>query len=184
MMHATKFGIAAAAAGLLLVGTAAQARAQTMESPKEYGIDAGVQFGLGNDSFTAIGIPAQRLRIGFFRSPTVSFEPYGGLTYRNSPGSESVTNLNLGAGLLYHLSPNRTDNQIYVRPFAQVNYINGSGNSDTQFGIGGGLGVKMPWRDRLATRLEAAIGYEFASDNFDSGATLNLLAGLSFFSTP
>lgn len=182
-MHALRFGIAAAAA-CLISATPSLTQAQGVPMPKELGIDAGIQFGLGDDSYTSVDLPAQRFRVGFFRSPTVSIEPYGAYHYDDPAGrggSSSV--LSLGTGLLYHLQPDRADNQIYVRPFAELNYIS-AGESDTQFGIGAGLGLKMPWRDRLSSRFEAALGYAFESDHLKGGATLNLTAGLSFFTAP
>lgn len=153
----------------------ATAHAQA-ELPREFGIDAGVMFGLGDESFTSIGIPAQKLRIGFFRNATFSIEPYGTLNYFKQEGFDDVTSINLGTGLLYHFSPDREANQVYVRPFAEMNYISG-GESNTDFGIGAGLGIKVPWRERFAWRFEAALGYAFDAE----ATTLNLGAGVSFF---
>lgn len=153
----------------------ASASAQA-EMTREWGIDAGVEFGLGDQSYTSIGLPAQRLRIGFFRNPTFSIEPYGTLNYFKAEGLDDITAINLGTGLLYHFSPDRQANQVYVRPFAEMNYISGGG-SDTDFGIGAGLGIKVPWRTRFAWRFEGAVGYAFDAE----AATLNLGAGVSFF---
>lgn len=179
MKNAARLGVALAAAAVSLA-LPDTGRAQTIESPKEFGIDAGVLFGFGDLESTSISIPAQRLRIGFFRGPSYSFEPYLGLNYLKIDDFDA-TQINLGAGLLYHLSPDRTASQVFVRPFAELNYVGGDGDSETQFGIGAGLGVKVPWRERFATRWEAALGYAIEADDLPGGVTLNLGLGLSFF---
>jgi hypothetical protein len=74
---------------------------------------------------------------------------------------------------------------VYVRPFIGVAGITGGGSddvdddsgSDAEFSVGTGLGVKIPWRQDLAWRLEANVGYGFDNEAF----RLGLLAGLSFF---
>lgn len=178
---AARIGIALTAAGLVLAAPST-GHTQTIESPKEFGVDAGLTFGFGDLDYTAVSIPAQQLRVGFYRGPTVSFEPYLGLNYF-SAGDEDATQVNLGAGLLYHLSASRLSNQLYVRPFAEINYVNAGDDSETQFGVGAGLGLKVPWRDRFATRWEAALGYAIESDDLPGGPTLRLGVGLSFFTT-
>lgn len=181
-MRTARFGLAAIAACMLLAAPA-RSDAQSVENTKEFGIDAGVQFGLSGGSYTSLNLPAQRLRIGFFRTPNISIEPYGSLNYNKPNGGSSVTTVALGTGLLYHFSTNRAASQVYARPFAELTYVNAA-KSDTQFGLGGGLGIKIPLRERISTRFEAALGYGFASDFKDAGATLNLTAGLSFFTLP
>ena len=174
MQSIVRTGLAlAAVAGVAVLPTVATAQA---EMPREFGADAGITFGLGDQSYTSIALPAQRLRIGFFRNPTFSIEPYGALNYFKAEGGDGVTALNLGTGLLYHFSPDRQANQTYLRPFAEMNYISGDG-SNTDFGVGAGLGIKVPWRSRFAWRFEGAVGYAFDAE----AATLNLGAGLSYF---
>ena len=177
-MISVRFGIAAMAACLLAVAPV-RGDAQSIESTKEFGFDAGDQVGLSGGSYTSFNLPAQRLRVGFFRSPRVSVEPYGSLNYNKFSGRDGVTTIGFGTGMLYHLTQNRAASQAYVRPFAEVNYIN-SPTSRTQFQLGGGLGIKVPWRERISTRFEAAMGYDFKG----SATILNLTAGLSFFTLP
>jgi hypothetical protein len=50
-------------------------------------------------------------------------------------------------------------------------------NGDSELSIGGGLGLKVPWRPQLAWRLEGNVGYGFDNEVFRLGA----FAGLSFF---
>ncbi len=69
----------------------------------------------------------------------------------------------------------RAANQFYVRPFIEITGFSGGGASDSQalFGIGGGL--KIPLRDRIASRFEANFAHTNGSD------MIGLLAGLSFY---
>jgi|tagenome__1003787_1003787.scaffolds.fasta_scaffold20866169_2 hypothetical protein len=167
------------------------ARAQNVGRPFEFGLDAAAQFGLGDTHFTTIVLPAQRARIGYEFSNAASFEPFGTFIYQ-SAGGFSSTSLGLGAGILFFLTGNTsaapasmtsTVSRIYVRPFAVMQYIRLSdgtdSNSDTEFGFGGGLGLRKPLgSSRLATRWEVNIQHVGGSDAFTS---LGLLVGLSFF---
>ena len=116
MQTAVRFG-AAFAAVLIALALPAPAAAQTELPPREFGIDAGVAFGIGDENTTSIGLPARTLRVGFFSSPTLSFEPYGGLAFEDAEGGDQL-NVILGAGLLWHLAPPRTGNTLYLRPYA------------------------------------------------------------------
>lgn len=172
MRYASRAAIATVA---LAVAAAVPAAAHAQaDLPTEYGIDAGIEFGLGDQSYTSIGLPAQRFRVGFFRNPTFSIEPYGSLQYFKSEGGDGVTFIGVGTGVLYHLSANQAANQVYVRPFVQLEHVT---DADTNFGVGAGLGVKVPWRRDFSWRFEAGLGYGFESE----AAVLNLGAGLSFF---
>ena len=173
--------VLAGVAGLALVAAPAAAQPAAGEpQPREFGLDAGASIGFGDLEGTAIQLPAQNFRVGFFRSPTTSIEPYGALNYF-SVGDADLTQVSVGTGLLYHFSPDRTRRQAYVRPFAELDFVSGGSDSETQFGLGAGLGVKVPWQDRFAWRFEASLGYAIETDALPGGPTLGLLAGLSFF---
>lgn len=165
-----------AALSILALGAPLSAQRSTsgVNPSPEIGLDAGISFGLGNGGGTLIEIPAQRIRMGFFVSPVVSIEPSLGLQ-STSGGGATLTAYNIGAGLLYHFSPSRATNQFYVRPFINILGFSGGGTSDSQaeFGVGGGL--KIPLRDRIASRFEANFAHTDGSD------MLGLLAGLSFY---
>jgi Outer membrane protein beta-barrel domain len=164
-----------AALSVLAVSASASAqRSGTMNPSPEIGIDAGITFGLSDPNVTTIAIPAQQIRMGFFVSPALSIEPTFGLQ-SISGGGETFTAYQIGAGLLYHFSPSRAANQFYVRPFLNIVGTSGGGQSDSQalFGIGGGL--KVPLRDRIASRFEANFAHTDGSD------MIGLLAGLSFY---
>jgi hypothetical protein len=160
---------------LALSASASAQRSSSMASPSpEIGIDAGISFGLGTPQITTISIPAQSIRMGFFVSPVLSIEPTLGLTSM-SGDLGSATVYNIGVGALYHFAASRAVNQFYVRPFLNIVGVSGDAGSDSQaaFGVGGGL--KMPLRDRIATRFEANFQHTDGSD------AIGLLAGLSFY---
>jgi hypothetical protein len=165
----------AALSVLALSASASAQRSSYSANPSpEIGMDAGITFGLGTPSITTIEIPAQQIRMGFFMSSALSIEPTFGLV-SVSGGGVSATAYNIGAGLLYHFSTSRAANQFYVRPFVNVVGSSGGGSSSSTayFGVGGGL--KVPLRDRIASRFEA---------NFQHGNgnnAIGLLAGLSFY---
>jgi hypothetical protein len=183
-MRTGTFTRVAAALGAMLTITAPLAaqgnpNARTME----LGLDAGATIGLGDISSVAIVLPASRARVGFFmQNSNWSIEPAAALGYTKVENQDGVFNYNLELGALYHfrrmaLEGTERFTTPYVRPFVGLTGFSGGGSSDNEFSLGGGLGVKVPWRDRLATRWEANLGYGFDNDAFRLGA----LVGISFF---
>ena len=173
-------------AALSILAWSASASAQRssagMADPSpEIGMDAGISFGLGTPSTTVISIPVQQIRMGFFVSPVLSIEPSLGLTSFSGGGGGSFTVYNIGAGVLYHFSRSRAANQFYARPFLNLVGASGGGTSTstTVFGIGGGL--KVPLRDRIATRFEANFARQSARTGVPAESLIGLLAGLSFY---
>ena len=173
----------------LMAATASVATAQgpTVRNPPntmEFGIDAGLQFGLGDVSTVQFTLPASRARLGFFlnNDSRWSIEPAAGLSYSKAEGSDGVFVYDLEVGALYHFRPpsavtaNVPASVMYVRPFIGVTGFTGD-NSDSEFSAGAGFGVKIPWRNGFAWRLEANTGYGFDNEAWRIGA----LAGLSFF---
>lgn len=166
---------------------AAAAPAASAGNPVELGIDGGISFGLNDPKTTTIMLPAQQFRAGFMLDDKMELEPFGAFNYFSVSGGGSSTALGLGTGLLYHLSTVRTQPQVYVRPLAMLQFlsVNPGGaapsSSTTQFGLGIGLGVKRPILDRLSWRFEGNLGHSFQSGNAPSQTSINLLAGLSFF---
>lgn len=184
--------LAIAAVATLVLSTSASAQrrssssaSSSSEMPIELGVDGGLSFGLGGtNSVTIFDLPVQSVRAGFFISPEISIEPSLGMTYATS-SNVSGSAYNLGVGLLYHFSTSRAQNQLYVRPFlnleGQSNKVNGTSNSATNTIFGAGVGVKLPATDRLSWRLEANIGHN-SNNNFDnSDNRLGLLFGVSYF---
>lgn len=167
-------GTLALAAAMAVLLPAGITQAQITESLTEFGIDAGFAFGLGDENTVSIGLPAS-VRVGFFTSPSLSIEPYGGLTYEDT-GESDATTINIGTGLLYHFLPPRTSSTLYLRPFVDLLYVSGV-EDDTRVGIGAGIGYKSSWRERFGTRLEVNFGYR----SNPGESLLGALAGLSFY---
>ncbi|MDF1502468.1 outer membrane beta-barrel protein [Roseisolibacter sp. H3M3-2] len=183
---------------LALVAAAAPAAAQSpgavTQPPRtmELGIDAGATIGLGDESSVSIALPASRARVGFFLTNDLrwSLEPAVGLNYRKVEGSDGSLNYDLEVGALYHFRP-ATDlvgrlgpnseatvrrSVAYARPFIGLSGTT-AGDGDSEVSVGAGLGVKVPWRESLAWRAEANLGYGFDNEALRLGALL----GLSFF---
>lgn len=184
--------LSVAALAVLAVSSSASAQRgapATAPMPLEFGFDAGLSFGTGGtNNETSIDIPIKAVRVGFHFSPTWSIEPSLGYS-RQSDTDDSFSQYAIGVGALYHFSPVRTSSQIYARPF--VNLLGYSTKtrtsptttvttSDNLNEVGIGLGAKLPWRDRLAFRLEGNVGR--LSKNVASGQTrVGILAGMSYF---
>jgi hypothetical protein len=177
-------GLAAVLA--LPCGVAAQGPAVT-PAPRslELGIDAGAVVGLGDQSSISVNLPAARFRAGVpLRSNSRwTVEPALLLSYSAAEGSKGVLFYNLEAGALYHFRPppdlervgsGRGRSVAYARPFVN---LTGVTDGDSELSVGGGLGIKVPWRPQLAWRLEGNVGYGFDNEAFRLGA----FAGLSFF---
>lgn len=183
----------ALALGLVTPLTAAPLAAQgpTVTNPpytQEFGVDAGAVFGLGDQSSFSLSLPAARARIGFFfnNNSRWSLEPSLGLAYNKVQDVPYQLDYNFEVGALYHFRPPSdltaatSASVAYVRPFVGIVGVRTGGEdggSDSELSIGAGYGVKIPWRNSMAWRLEANAGYGFDNEAFRIG----LLAGVSFF---
>ena len=184
--------LAAALAGVALVAPVARAQnavaVNQTANTIEIGADAGLTFGLGDQSSVDFAFPAQKARLGFFlnNDSRVSIEPSLGLTYSKVEKVPGRTDYEAEVGALYHFRPARLITDVanraavsYVRPFVGFtgSATGGDTKDDNEFYAGAGLGVKIPYRTNIAVRAEANIGYGF--DNEAARIGLNL--GLSFF---
>lgn len=185
-----------ALATVALVATTSSAQAQRAAAasnsgatPIELGFDGGLSFGTGGtNNSTNIDAPLKNLRAGFLVSPTWSVEPSLSLTRASATGT-SATEYSIGVGALYHFSPVRTQNQLYVRPFVnylgfnaktQVNPTTTVSTSDNLTELGAGVGMKLPWKERLVWRVEAAMSH--LSKELPSGNNrVGILFGMSYF---
>lgn len=161
----------------------------TAQNRVELGIDAAAIFGLGDESSININLPGSRFRVGFFQPGSrISIEPALGLAYNKTEGADGVLFYDVELGALYHLRPiivasrgatvvDAVGTAPYIRPFVGITGITGSGDGDSEFSAGVGLGTRLAWRSDLAFRLEANLGYGFDND----AARIGVLAGLSFF---
>lgn len=155
----------------------------------ELGVDAGLVFGLGDQSSISLNLPGSRLRAGFFTpGSNISIEPAVGFGYDKVEGQDGIFTYDLELGALYHFQPivvapeggaepERTVVPPYVRPFIGFTGFTGGDVDDNEFSAGVGLGTKIPWRRDLAIRLEVNVGYGFDNE----AARIGVLAGLSFF---
>ena len=139
-------------------------------------MDSRLSFGFDTPKVTTLSIPAASFRAGYFASDVLSIEPFFSFNHVSVQGGGSGSVYQLGVGGLYHLSPNRTKSQIYVRPFLTLVGASGGGASNSDVGIGVGAGMKWPkLGGRMALRGEANI------QAINNNTSLNLLFGLSFF---
>lgn len=186
--------LAAALATALPAALGAQSPTAVSQPPRtqEFGIDGGAILGLGDASYTQIGLPASRARIGFFltNESRWSLEPAVGLNYFDTDGAAGALNYDLEFGALYHFRPTgditgrlptgaeRVARQsvTYARPFLNLSGTTG-GEGDSRVSVGAGLGIKVPWRESLAFRYEANLGYDLDNE----AARLGVTVGLSFF---
>ncbi|MES2523973.1 MAG: hypothetical protein V4617_14800 [Gemmatimonadota bacterium] len=188
-----------ALAGMLVCGTAVTAGAQgpTVTNPpntQEFGVDAGAVIGLGDRSSVSLTLPAARARIGFFlnNDSRWSIEPAAGFSYAKVKDVPYQLDYNLELGALYHFRApadlyNATRASVaYLRPFVGLvgvatggndTAIEGGDGSNNELSVGAGYGIKIPWRESVAFRLEANLGYGFDNEALRVGA----FAGLSFF---
>ncbi|MDB4890826.1 MAG: hypothetical protein JWL61_2681 [Gemmatimonadetes bacterium] len=162
---------------------APSARAQG-GSPVELGLDGALSYGLDSPHFTFLSVPIQRLRAGFFVTPTVSIEPTAALNYSRVQGSNS-TSFDFGAGALFHMAASRTAAQPYVRPFVEFGYhsfdSDPGSSSFTTTTFGAGLGVKIPIANRFAWRFEGAYSHSGPENRVTSKNQLTAFFGLSLF---
>jgi len=125
----------------------------------EVGADVGLNFisetsGPETEHLVTLSVPVQAIRVGFFASEKLELEPKFGLIVFHT-GSSTFTEYSGQLGLLYHLNSNALGDRVYVRPFLGIIGEGGSGSSDHQTIFGGGVGVKIPFAKRFATRMEA-----------------------------
>jgi len=191
-LHVT---LVAAFSAVALVSTASNAQSRSRQSapretatPIELGMDGALNFGLDDPKTTAVALPVQNLRVGFMRNPVWSIEPFLQLNSIHADGA-SATAMNIGTGLLYHLSQNRNEKQWYARPFIGLNH--GSASQDVggvttstsvnQWQAGAGFGLKVPMMDRFGMRFEANYTRNFKTDAIPASSNLGFNAGFSFF---
>lgn len=134
-----------------------------------------------------INIPLSVIRAGFFITESVAIEPAFGLHYERV-GDASTSQTVFDIGLPIYLSPNRRENQIFIRPVVGLSHItadatsrDNAGSSDTQANVGVGLGIKMPLTDRFATRVEAQYRHAPKSGHLSSYDQIAALAGISVY---
>ena len=146
----------------------------------ELGIDAVIATTLGDNKYTTVAIPNADFRVGFYVNNDLSIEPRVAINSVSGSGS-TYTEYKGELGVLYHFVPGpRVGAGPYVRPFAGFIGESGGG-SETQAEFGVGVGTKIPFGDRMATRIEANYAHLSSSDYSDSVNQLAFSIGISFF---
>ena len=166
------------AACSVLMPSAALAQGRPIEIGFNSGI--GVSFAGGSNAIE-VAVPVQTVRVGFFVADQISLEPAVGFTLVKPEDFDASYQLSAALSGLYHLSASNARAQPYVRAQGQFLLAGAGGESASQFGVGGGIGVKLPLVERLAARVEASIGYRFENDDFVGVTTVAGLFGFSFF---
>lgn len=155
----------------------------------DIGFDAVAQFRLDDNDFTKYTqitvpgggfIPSASFRINIPASPMIGIEPAIGLAYF-SEGGEKLTTFEAMLGLLINFQTDPERAMIYVRPFGLFDFFDVDDESETQFGLGGGLGVRIPVDDRLGFRLEGNYSHLFESGSLSTRDVIGIRAGLSVF---
>jgi hypothetical protein len=152
----------------------------------EYGIDAGVSLNMGTPKVTTVSIPVGTFRAGFYVNDRVSLEPMVNFSSHSGGGASSY-DYNAALGLLWHFHDSPVGNGPYIRPFAGFtgsHFSGGSSSGSSSDGLAGaGLGVKLPWGERMAWRFEANYTHVFESNNTPgfSNNNIGLNAGISYF---
>lgn len=166
------------------LGLAAGAEAQR---PIELGVDGTIaRVTSDGGDFTTIAMPLGRVRAAFPLTDVLALEPSLGFSWVDTDAG-SATALTLGAGLLYHFKADPTVVRPFIEGNVQMAYEKVSvddldiDESDTQFAIGGGVGVKVPMVSRMDLRLEAFVQHAFESDALLSSTTFGALFGFSFY---
>lgn len=172
-----RIGVLAVAIGLF---AGSQVAAQSR--PVELGLDAGFSTQLKDPKYSTIGIPLQRLRIGFFASDQVEVEPAVALNWLKPSDDDALTTLNGSLGVLVHFNADAAKARPYVRPFAGLSYASIGGESESRFNAGAGLGVKVPIgsAERFAMRIEGGFTHTFKKDLFPANDEIHLTFGFSF----
>jgi hypothetical protein len=149
--------------------------------PVELGVDGGLGLNFNGRTLTTFSVPIQSLRVGFMVSNNVSIEPSTAINILKLEGSEAIATISLSLSGLFHFTPDRSTAQAYFRPQAGLNFITGGGESASQFGAGGGFGVKMPVADQIAIRLDGSFVHSFENDDFAASNGIAATVGFSVF---
>lgn len=124
----------------------------TVHAQVEVGVDAGLVLNTGfetSENVTQISIPASRARVGFPLGDLVTLETLLGFQRVSSDG-EAASGLNLLPGINVRLG----DSGGYLRGEVALSRAAFGGESETQYGFGGAIGVRMPVDDAVFVRLE------------------------------
>ena len=145
----------------------------------ELGTDVGFALGIDDPRSLTIMIPTGVLRAGYYITPVLSLEPQ--LTFF-SVGQENQTGFSAWAlqlGGLYHLSPDRKLNQIFIHP--GIAFTGGSGGSGP-ISLSALVGMKNPMlAGRLAMRGEVGLVHTLEDGGTPASTSLAFILGWSVY---
>lgn len=147
----------------------------------EFGVDAAYERAsvrneaLGNPTLSLFALPLQSVRVGFLMEG-VSLEPRLGITRVSTDGDNSETQVRASlAGLFF---PGGEESVFFLSLVTGMDYASvslGSEDASTvQLRVGGGGGVRVPLRDRLAFR--TSVEYHRSFESRDALAVDHLIA--------
>jgi hypothetical protein len=168
----------AASAGLLVLLAAGSASAQV-----EIGFDAGLtSTRIDGSDLTVVqtDIPVQRLRLGFFVSPGVQIEPSIGYSRVEFDGVGQTT-LQVGTDLVFHIGQNPYAPQLYVAGGPSLLRTDFGAGEETQVGVGGDVGLKVPVGGWMALRLGVGYTRWLESDTLLGADEVGAFFGFSVF---
>jgi hypothetical protein len=181
---------------LMLAMAFGQADAQGAGSV-ELGFDAGVniQF-IDDDGETEVnlGLPSQSLgayeflalqtvRTGFFVTQTGQIETTVGLNFNTFTtfGDNSFTHLGIGAEWLQNIGDVQRSAVPFVKGGGLIKVLANDDEAFSQFGLKGGVGVKLMAATRFAVRFEGGVMRLFETDDFLGHTDLYGNVGVSVF---
>jgi len=170
--------VAGACVALLCLSCVATAGAQTPPKAIEIGMDGQALVTTGDTASVSLRIPASVIRVGFPLSDRAQLEPAASLYFAHA-GSDNVSEVALGAGVLWNFSQDRTRPQWYARPFVNLPIESGYGITDYQAELGAGIGLRLPMTSMLSWRFEAHAGHYFARNGHPPGTEIGFSFGLS-----
>jgi hypothetical protein len=165
------------------------AAAQSAPAPAELGYDLGVTIQKIDEverTDIYVGLPAsgmlvQTVRAGFPISPRGQVQTDLGLSLVAPDAGDTFANGVMGLSLLTNLGRGPIARAPFLRFGMLFRYVKMSGESDTQFGLGGGVGLKFAGGDRLAARMEGGVAKWMEGDQIRGMLDITWKIGLSFF---
>lgn len=178
-MRARVAGLLIAALGLLFI----PGRGSAGERPGlELGLDGGLVVSSiddVHDNVTQLAFPFQRFRIGVMPSETAGIESAVSLNYLDA-GSSTITTYGLGFSLILNLVTGQSSAIPFVRAgWTFEAFDTNLTDSMIQYGLGWGLGVKIPAMEQLAIRMELAASRFIENDDFRARWDFAGLFGIS-----
>jgi opacity protein-like surface antigen len=134
----------------------------------------------GGGSAESIVGPQGAVRIGFFLSDAVSLEPATSFNLL-SGDSETLTVWAFALKLQYHFNADPGRARPYLGIGPTFTLVDLGGESSSQFGLTGELGVKLPINEHVGARLAASYTRGFENDDFGSRNILAAVFGISVF---